>query len=391
MTTLYNPNEHAHWCLELCCPWLLPSRVQPELEWNDYDESRWFEDYLRDLDHHDFDGEGRIVRDTNSHGNGFFVSAAPSQSGFVKLLRKACRERLWRCVSRTDDTLADLDWEEQAKITIRRADDPELAAIIAQERAKERADDESSTESGASLSQDDEAEEQRGLSATRQKHITDLISACDVFVVFLSPRYQDSRFAMFELAQALKLHKYVVPVCFGGGAFPAIQTDDMPKEIRHITPFELLPAPDPDGQADGVFTFTLDLFRNLAEELIVDLQEERVFVRAHTKLLLRAQFWINTDFDDDKLLYGRDCARASHFLSLAQVGQVIAPTMLHHAFINASLANEKIDTGRLWLALAFAVIVLVLGFFPEEGAFYASCIAILFIIKSADYSTNLEL
>lgn len=145
------------------------------------------------------------------------------------------------------------------------------------------------------------------------------IELADTFLFVLSSDSVASKVCGQELEEALKHNKRLVPLVF----------EDVPPEQVHP---EL-------ARLNWIFLRPDDNFQQGFQRLIAALDQDLDYVRAHTRLLVRALDWERHGRDRSYLLRGTDLARANEHLAQGTY-QEPRPTALHHRYVQASAEAE---------------------------------------------------
>ncbi|OUC15948.1 MAG: hypothetical protein B0A82_04130 [Alkalinema sp. CACIAM 70d] len=176
------------------------------------------------------------------------------------------------------------------------------------------------------------------------------ISAADSFIAVLSPEYLASYECRVEYEAALKMNKRLIPIVCEN-----VNPKDTPKNLADLNWIFFRPEDNWD-----------ESFAKLAEALDTDLPH----VRAHTRLLLRAQEWQNHGKDESFLLRGTDLERAEQWCIEGATKQP-EPNTLQLQYIDTSRRTERAQQRSLirlqrtllgTMTIAF-VIASGLGFF----------------------------
>jgi WD40 repeat protein len=166
------------------------------------------------------------------------------------------------------------------------------------------------------------------------------IEAANTFIFIISPDSVASEVCRREIAHAAKHHKRLVPI------------------VHRDSPTEAVP--EVLARLNYVFCRDSDDFDQAFQELLAALDTDLDWVKAHTRLLVRAREWEKHSRNDSFVLRGVDLEEAEQ--RLAQVHQNPEPTTLQREYV---LASRKSATRRQRIALAavtFGLIVaIVLG------------------------------
>jgi hypothetical protein len=169
-----------------------------------------------------------------------------------------------------------------------------------------------------------------------EDHVRDAIESADTFVFVISPSSMDSSFCMQELQYATSQNKRIVPV-----VVRKVEAWKLPEQLReeHWIRFT-----EKDDFAAA--------FRTLREAIKSDL----VWVRLHTRLLVRATEWDKRERDASLLLRGRDLSEAEQWLGKETLEPAL--TALQRAYIINSRTNAT-KRQRWRLSVAFVGLVLL--------------------------------
>lgn len=161
------------------------------------------------------------------------------------------------------------------------------------------------------------------------------IELADTFLFVLSADSVTSKVCGQEIEEALKHNKRLVPV-----VFEEVPPDQVHPELARLNWIFLRPGDD---------------FHQGFQRLLAALDQDLDYVRAHTRLLVRALDWERHGRDDSYLLRGSDLDRAQEHLTQG-TRQEPRPTDLHHRYVRASAEAEAAlqdgDLGRQAAVLA---------------------------------------
>jgi hypothetical protein len=161
-----------------------------------------------------------------------------------------------------------------------------------------------------------------------RQRLVSLIREADTIVFVLSPSSANSDICTWEVEEATRLRKRIIPVICRplDGAHPPPQL----QSLNYIFFYRELKSPG-SGFAAGA--------AQLVEALTTDLE----WLRENTRLLLRATEWQSGGRPDGRLLSGGDIVAAKAWAARRPVGAV-EPTAMHFEFIRAS---ENAEDARL--------------------------------------------
>lgn len=166
------------------------------------------------------------------------------------------------------------------------------------------------------------------------------IYSADHFVFVISPDSVRSRVCRDEIEQAVSANKRLIPVLHVDVVEDADKAQMHPAIRRH----NWLPFRETDDFEHS--------FRALLE--VIDSDPEHV--RAHTRLLVRAQEWAGKDESPSRFLRGDDLKAAENWLA-AGLHKEPRPTDLQMRFISASRQAETARTRLLLAGVSIALLV----------------------------------
>ncbi len=170
--------------------------------------------------------------------------------------------------------------------------------------------------------------DRHGISAADdwRQRLGELIRDADSIVFVLSPSSASSDICRWEVEEATRLAKRIVPVVNRplSGVAPPRQLTDL-NYIHFYT--------EPKVPQSGFGTGLL--------KLIDALNEDPVWIREHTRLLALAHQWSEAGRPAGRLLSGEDIAAANAWLNAPRRSKT-APTALHVEYIQASEATAKV-------------------------------------------------
>jgi DNA polymerase III delta prime subunit len=146
------------------------------------------------------------------------------------------------------------------------------------------------------------------------------IEAANSFVFIISPHSTSSVVCGEELDYAIKHGKRLVPIVRQDVGY-----ENVHPELARLNWIFFREEDNFDGA-----------FGKLMEAIATDLS----YVRAHTRLLVRAREWENTEHDSSFLLRGKDLEKAEQWLAQSSSKDSQA-TALHREYINASRQAER--------------------------------------------------
>ncbi|HEY9676050.1 MAG TPA: TIR domain-containing protein [Waterburya sp.] len=145
------------------------------------------------------------------------------------------------------------------------------------------------------------------------------IEAANNFVFIISPHSTSSVVCGEELNHAINHGKRLVPIVHQDVGY-----DNVHPELARL---------------NWIFFREDDDFDSAFTKLIAALETDLTYVRAHTRLLVRAKEWENAGHDRSFLLRGSDLEQAEQWLAQGASEQP-QPTPLHREYINASRIAE---------------------------------------------------
>ena len=181
-------------------------------------------------------------------------------------------------------------------------------------------------------------------SADWRQEICTGIDAADGVISVISPLYLQSINCNREIDHAVGGKKRIVPIVF---------RDVKPADVRH----EL-------NALNWIFLRETDDFANGIQTLIHALQADLDYVRAHTRLLVRALEWEQKQRNTSFVLRGNDLREAEGWL-VQTVEKEPLPTPLQIQYITASrqaaTARQRVTIGGLMLGLLIAIILTMIA------------------------------
>jgi len=206
------------------------------------------------------------------------------------------------------------------------------------------------------------------------------IETADVFICVLSPAALDSEVCSLEIERAIKHGKRIVPVVCVNVNFKQVR-----KEIAQLNWIFF--------RDDG------DDFNKSLKLLVKTLDENKMHCKYHTRILTRAIYWENIDYEKSALLktsFGgmwqlcgdqkKDLLKAQEWLNNAALGNEPRPTKLQMSFISSSRQLHEVMKKRFMVAAFFFFIVTIAASLPDWGVFFFSLIfSHLFIWYASGY------
>jgi CHASE2 domain-containing sensor protein len=159
------------------------------------------------------------------------------------------------------------------------------------------------------------------------------IEAADTFLFVVSPNSLASAVCQQEIDHAVKHHKRILPI------------------VREDTDMNSWPADL--GKHNALFFRETDDFETAFKALTTMLDTDLTYVRAHTRLLLRAIEWERAERDDSFLLRDRDLAATERWLEQAQhkdpqateqqIAYIVASQQLRQRLDAAAIAHQRAE------------------------------------------------
>ena len=156
-------------------------------------------------------------------------------------------------------------------------------------------------------------------SAEWRLEIERAIEAADTFVCVVSPASAQSEMCRYECTHAARCSKRIVPV---------VAVDTEPALV-----------PDEVGRLNWLFFRPADDFDDAFTRLLAAIDTDLTWVRAHSRLLVRAREWETHQKDKSYLLAGSDLVESERLLSQAG-DRSPSPSDLQVAYVAASRGRE---------------------------------------------------
>ena len=170
------------------------------------------------------------------------------------------------------------------------------------------------------------------------------IEGADTFVAVLSPDYLESTYCMdLELGYAIQLQKKIIPI-----VYQKFDGQSIPAELGHINWIYFIPHAGQSNAFD-------EAFARVVQAMETDLDH----VRTHTRLLLRAQEWNDSNRERSFLLDGVEVKDAEQWLAHA-VNKNPIPTELHSEYIYESRDAEARRQRTLLVSVSVAMVLMTL-------------------------------
>ena len=173
------------------------------------------------------------------------------------------------------------------------------------------------------------------------------IEEADTLVVLVSHTSVYSENCRLEIAHAEEHNKRMAPI---------VLEDVDPKAL-----------PPSVADLNWIFFREQDDFQQSFDKLLKAIETDREWVRAHTRLLVRAREWDNKGRDNSFLLRGRDLREAEEWQAQA-AGKEPEPTSLHAEYIQAGVELQELERvererRRKWIIRGLVVGLVVISVF----------------------------
>jgi WD40 repeat protein len=188
------------------------------------------------------------------------------------------------------------------------------------------------------------------------------IEGADVFVAFLTRSYVHSAACAEELAHAVRHNKRIVPI-----AAENLEGPEVPPALALLNWLWWR------GEED---------IETISDRLIQAIEIDLEWLRAHTRLLVRAREWEHGARDSSLLLRGRDLAVMENWLATKHVDPTTTPEQIQYIVHSRYSANRRQRTlvGAISLALLITVVLAVTAEIQRREA-----------VKQADISLTRQL
>ncbi len=178
------------------------------------------------------------------------------------------------------------------------------------------------------------------------------IDAADSFAFVISPDSLRSEECGKELTHALEHGKRIVPLLYRDANGLAV-----PPEL---------------ASRNWIFFRAEDDFDDAVDTFVEALETDLEWVRAHTRLLVRAREWELRNHDKSLLLRGSDLREAEHRLASVSPQAEPQPTQLQREYTLASRRaqsrRQRITLAAVGIALAVTVVLAVLAWIQRNDA-----------------------
>ena len=175
------------------------------------------------------------------------------------------------------------------------------------------------------------------------------IEAADTFVYIVSHNSKNSEVCSKEVQHAIKNQKRLVPIVI----HPEIKSDELPDNIAALNWIFF-----PDGgeelspQAAG--------FQQAFDKLLTAIKTDLDWVKAHTRLQVRALAWQNNQREPSFVLRGRELNEAETWLAQITDQKEPQPTSLQRQYVLASRKDAE-RRQRITLAAVFAGMLIAIA------------------------------
>jgi hypothetical protein len=184
------------------------------------------------------------------------------------------------------------------------------------------------------------------------------IEGADTFVFVVSHTSIASEICRKEIARAVKHHKRLVPIIV-----EEVDPDALPQEVAAL---------------NWIFFREQDDFQESFDKLLEAVRTDLEWVRAHTRLLVRAIEWDERGRDKSFLLRGRDLREAEEWLAQGAAKEP-RPTELQAEYIfagrRAAASRQRATLGAVTLGLIVAVMLALVAWGQRNVAFDAEATA----------------
>ena len=178
-------------------------------------------------------------------------------------------------------------------------------------------------------------------SADWLKEVYTAIEAADTFVFILSGTSTISEICQLEVEHAKKNNKRIIPI---------VINDVESSEVHPVL-----------ATINWIFSRNEDEFQQATESLIIAIQTDFEWVKAHTRLQVRALEWERANHDKSFLLHGTDLRQAEDWIAVAEE-KAPEPTLLQTRYLQSSRQEADKRQRRLLVAVGTAlVITIILG------------------------------
>ncbi len=176
------------------------------------------------------------------------------------------------------------------------------------------------------------------------------VEAADAFLFVLSPDSATSRVCNEELDGAVALNKRILPVVRRD-----VPEADVPEEVAGL---------------NWIFCRETDDLGQQVDVLLEALDTDYDWVRAHTRLLVRAREWDRKGQESSLLLRGKDLVEAEE--QVARPDRKPEPTELQHSFVlasrRASARSQRLRLVAVTVALVVALVLAGLALIQRQTA-----------------------
>src|ERR1041384_2973843 len=177
-------------------------------------------------------------------------------------------------------------------------------------------------------------------SAEWRREIEQAIDSAVAVVFVISPESAQSQACRHECDYAVQTNKRIVPI------------------VLHDMPGTQLP--EPLAKLNWIFFRPQDDFQTSFHALLQAVDTDLDWVRAHSRLLVRAKEWAVRNYDESYLLDGTDLNEAENWLAHAQLREPV-PSSLQVAYVAAS-RQGAVDLQRKQLRGFYVISLIYAGF-----------------------------
>lgn len=170
------------------------------------------------------------------------------------------------------------------------------------------------------------------------REIYEAIEAAETFVFVISPDSVASSVCKQEIEHAVEHHKRLAPILY--------------REVESDASLEAF------AKVNWIFCRQEDDFDDAYRQLVDALDTDLEWVRAHTRLVVRAEEWKRRNRDDGYTLHGSDLEEAETWLALGD-GLEPIPTQSQREYITTSRRLATRRQRRILAAVSIALVVTI--------------------------------
>ncbi len=186
------------------------------------------------------------------------------------------------------------------------------------------------------------------------------IEAADTFVYIVSNHSKNSEVCSKEVQHAIQNHKRLVPIVINA----EIKATELPADIAALN-WIFFPG-------DTNITQQAQDFQLPFDKLLVAIQTDLAWVKAHTRLQVSALEWENRRHDTSVLLRGGELREVEAWLAQATEKKEPQPTTLQRQFVLASRQDadrrQRITLGAVLVGLVIAIVLAIVAFNQSQIA-----------------------